>query len=452
MTTHRFPNGFTWGVATASYQIEGAVAADGRGPSIWDTFSHTPGKVLHGHTGDTACDHYNRWQDDIKLMQTLGVSAYRFSVAWPRIYPQGVGAVNASGLAFYDRLVDGLLGAGITPFITLYHWDLPQALEDRGGWTNRATVDAFVTYAETVGRKLGDRVKHWITFNEPWVSAFLGYYEGVHAPGVKDLTKAVHAAHHLLLAHGRSVPVLRAASSGAQVGITLNLHPVHPATPSAADKAVARTHDGYANRWFLDPVFGRGYPADMHNVLGRRLPAGAAADIKEIAAPIDFLGVNYYFPAFTRAAPGTDLGFQGLSPAELAARGHELTTMGWPVVPCAFFELLTRLNDDYAPKSMYITENGAASPDQVVGGRVDDPQRIAYLEGHLRAVQQAICAGVPLRGYFLWSLMDNFEWAFGYTQRFGIVFTDYATQTRIPKSSFHYYKGVIAANALSSTR
>lgn len=448
MTTLAFPAGFTWGVATASYQIEGAVQADGRGPSIWDTFSHTPGMVLQGHTGDIACDHYHRWPDDIKLMQDLGISAYRFSMAWPRIFPQGTGRANAKGLAFYDRLVDGLLAAGITPYVTLYHWDLPQALEDKGGWTSRATVDAFVTYADTVARKLGDRVKNWITFNEPWVSAFLGYYEGRHAPGLTDLTKGVQASHHLLLAHGRTVPLLRAASKGAQVGITLNLHPVHPATPSAADRAAARAHDGYANRWFLDPVYGRGYPKDMEALLGRRLPAGAAADTKEIGAPIDFLGVNFYFPQFTRAAPANELGFESLPPTELAARGHELTTMGWPVVPCSFFELLTRVNEDYAPKAMYITENGAASPDQLVNGQVDDPQRITYLDAHLRAIRQAICAGVPLRGYFLWTLMDNFEWGYGYTQRFGIVYNDVDTQARVPKGSFHFYKRVIAHNGV----
>ncbi len=448
--TARFPNGFIWGTATASYQIEGAVKTDGRGPSIWDTFCRVPGKVANGDTGDVACDHYHKWPDDIKLMQSLGVEAYRFSIAWPRILPAGVGKVNAKGLAFYDRLVDGLLAAKITPFVTLYHWDLPQALEDAGGWRNRATVDAFVAYADAVARQLGDRVKNWITFNEPWVSAFLGYYAGCHAPGLTDLTAGVEASHHLLLAHGRSVPVLSAASKGAQVGITLNLHPVHPATRSAADEEAARRSDGYHNRWFLDPVFGRGYPADMLDVFGQRWPAGALQDVREVGAPLDFLGVNYYFPEIVRAAPlsQTPLGHVGATPAELAAAGHELTEMGWPVVPDGLFELLTRVQRDYAPQTMYITENGAAFDDQLVNGQVTDPRRIAYLDWHLRAAQRAIAAGANLRGYFLWSLMDNFEWAYGYTRRFGIVYTHYATLARIPKDSFAFYKGVIAQNGL----
>lgn len=450
MTQRTFANDFTWGVATASYQIEGAAKEDGRQPSIWDTFCRTPGKVLNGDTGDVACDHYHKWPDDIKLMQTLGVAAYRFSVAWPRIVPAGTGQVNAKGLEFYDRLVDGLLAAKITPFVTLYHWDLPQTLEDKGGWTNRATVDAFVAYADVVARALGDRVKNWITFNEPWVSAFLGYYEGVHAPGVRDLAKSVQASHHLLLAHGRSVPVLRAASKGARVGITLNLSPALPATSSEADKAAARRQDGYGNRWFLDPVFGRGYPQDMHDSLGKHLPAGAAVDAKEIGAPIDFLGVNYYFPAIVHAAPlsQTPLGFAGLAPDELKKAGYELTAMEWPVVPAQLFEILMRVQRDYAPKAMYVTENGCAYEDKLVGGAVDDPKRIAYLDSHLQACHQAIAAGAALRGYFLWSLMDNFEWAYGYSRRFGIVYTDYKTLSRIPKGSFGYYKSVIAKNAL----
>ena len=364
--------------------------------------------------------------------------------------PTAPGAVNARGLEFYDRLVDGLLAAKITPFVTLYHWDLPQALEDKGGWTNRATVDAFVAYADVVAKKLGDRVKNWITLNEPWVSAFLGYYEGVHAPGVRDLAKAVQASHHLLLAHGRTVPVLRAASKDARVGITLNLSPALPATTSDADKAAAWRQDGYNNRWFLDPVFGRGYPKDMQDILGKHLPAGAAADLKEIGAPIDFLGVNYYFPAYVHDAPfsQTPLGFVRLTPDELKKAGHELTAMEWPVVPAQMFELLMRLQRDYAPKAMYVTENGCAYDDKLVGGKVDDPKRIAYLDSHLRACAQAIAAGAALRGYFLWSLMDNFEWAYGYSRRFGIVYTDYKTLARIPKGSFAFYKGVIAKNGL----
>lgn len=445
-----FPRDFTWGVATASYQIEGAVRDDGRGPSIWDTFSHTRGKISNGDTGDVADDHYHLWQDDIRLMQNLGIKAYRFSIAWPRILPLGTGKVNAAGLQFYDRLVDGLLAAGITPYVTLYHWDLPQALEDRGGWTNRDTAYAFADYTEVVAHRLGDRVKDWITLNEPWVSAFLGYFDGVHAPGIRNLAKAVQASHHLLLGHGRAVPVLRSLSKGARVGITLNLSPAHPAGDTQADLDAARSQDGYNNRWFLDPVFGRGYPDDMHDLLGLHLPRIESSDMREIAAPLEFLGVNYYFPAIVRAATKQEspLGFIETSEQEKIAAGYKLTAMGWPVVPSALSELLLRLHKDYRPKALYITENGCAYEDVLVNGVVSDPQRIAYLESHLGVAQEAIGAGVPLKGYFLWSLMDNFEWAYGYTRRFGIVYVDYTNLKRIPKASFAFYQSVIAENRL----
>lgn len=451
MATQQFPPGFVWGVATASYQIEGAVRADGRGASIWDTFSHTPGKVVNGDTGDLADDHYHRWQDDIKLMQHLGIGAYRLSIAWPRILPEGSGAINQPGLEFYERLVDGLLAAKIEPFVTLYHWDLPQTLEDKGGWPNRDTARYFADYAEIVGRRLGDRVKNWITLNEPWVSAFLGYFQGEHAPGKKDLPAAVKASHHLLLAHGLAVPRLRSESKGAQVGITLNLSPAHPATDTEADVNAARMQDGYLNRWFMDPVNGRGYPDDMKDVLGLHLPGeNLSDDLTTIAAPVDFIGVNYYFPSIVRAAKRGEspLGFVELTEDELKKRGYELTAMGWPVEAPSLFELLARLHKDYAPKALYITENGCAQDDKLINGKVEDPRRIAYLESHLGAAHQAIAAGVPLRGYFQWSLMDNFEWAFGYSRRFGIVYVDYATQTRTPKASFKWYQNVLAENAL----
>jgi beta-glucosidase len=445
MSLSRFPDGFTWGTATAAYQIEGAVAEDGRAPSIWDTFSHTPGKTVNGDTGDVACDHYHRWQGDVRLMRELGLQAYRFSIAWPRVVPEGTGPINQRGLDFYDRLVDALLEANITPFVTLYHWDLPQAQQDRGGWANRDTVDAFVAYADAVVRRLGDRVKHWITHNEPWVVSFVGNDEGRHAPGIQDLRTALQVAHHLLLSHGLAVPVIRAGSAGAQVGITLNLSPGRPTSTSPEDQVAARLADGYTNRWFLDPLYGRGYPADMVAHFGAAMPQVPADDLAHAALPIDFLGVNYYFPRIVRSAPH---GFAALSPEELAAAGYELTAMGWPVVPDAFTELLTRLHRDYAPKAIYVTENGAAFDDQVVGGQVHDPRRIAYLHGHLGAVRQAIADGAPIGGYFLWSLMDNFEWAYGYSKRFGIVYIDYATQARIPKDSAAWYRRVIAANAV----
>jgi beta-glucosidase len=467
----RFPEGFVWGAATAAYQIEGAVAEDGRGPSIWDTFSHTPGKTLNGDTGDVACDHYHRWRDDIALMRALGIGAYRFSIAWPRVQPQGMGGPNEAGLAFYDRLVDGLLDAGITPFATLYHWDLPQALQDRGGWARRETADAFAAYVDLVARRLGDRVKHWITHNEPWVITFLGHVLGEHAPGLRDWGLALPVSHHLLLSHGRATAALRAARGDAQVGITLNLSPAHPATGSAADRDAARRFDGYLNRWFLDPLFGRGYPADMVGRYGGEPPV-EAGDLAAIAAPIDFLGVNYYHPTTVRAAPtggvaarrrvvrGADrggvqgdadpLGVAARSAEEAAAAGIEVTAMGWPVEPGGLRELLDRLRRDYAPAALYITENGAAFDDRLVGGAVRDPRRVAYLHGHLAAAGAAIAGGVPLRGYFAWSLLDNFEWAFGYGRRFGLAYVDYPTQRRIPKDSFDWYRRTIAANAVAA--
>ncbi len=453
MQRNRFPDDFVWGAATAAYQIEGAVNEDGRGPSIWDTFSHTPGKTLNGDTGDVACDHYHRWQDDVKLMQELGLPAYRFSIAWPRVLPEGTGQPNERGLDFYDRLVDALLAANITPFVTLYHWDLPQALQDRGGWPNRDTVEAFVEYTDVVAGRLGDRVTYWITHNEPWVSGFLGHYRGEHAPGLTDLRVALQAVHHLLLSHGRAIPVLRSAREAVQVGITLNLSPAYPVTPSPEDQAAARRHDGYQNRWFLDPVYGRGYPEDMLQLYGDLLPQMEASDLDIMAAPTDFLGVNYYNPARVRAAPFTanPLGYSTRSAKELAAEGREITAMGWEGAPETLTGLLLRLHHDYGPRAIYITENGAAFDDQVTNGRVHDPRRIAFLRSHFQAAHEALSRGVPLRGYFVWSLMDNFEWAYGYSKRFGIVYVDYETQARIPKDSAYWYQRVIAENAVLDT-
>jgi beta-glucosidase len=445
MTTYRFPEGFLWGGATAAFQIEGSTTADGRSESIWDRFCATPGKVFGDHTGDPACDHYRRWRDDIALMKRLGLQAYRFSIAWPRVIPGGVGVVNQAGLDFYDRLVDGLLEAGITPYVTLYHWDLPQVLQDRGGWASRATVAAFADYADVVARRLGDRVQHWITHNEPWCVAFLGHLIGEHAPGIKDdMAASLAAAHHVLLSHGEAAPRIRAASPGAQVGATLNFSPAYPASDSAADLAAAARHDGFFNRWFTEPLYGRGYPADMlalYAGLGFAPPI-EAGDMETIAVPTDFLGVNYYNRAVIRHAPEAN----GLHYEVLRPEG-EYTDMDWEVYPDALRALLVRLQHDYAPPRMYITENGAAYPD-IVGddGMVRDHGRERYLRSHLAACHKAIGEGANLAGYFVWSLMDNFEWAFGYSKRFGIVYVDYDTQQRTLKQSAHFYRDVVAAS------
>jgi beta-glucosidase len=437
----RFPSDFAWGVATAAYQIEGAANEDGRGQSIWDTFSHTPGSVLNGHTGDVACDHYHRWQEDVDLMRELGVTAYRFSIAWPRIFPHGTGIANAAGLDWYERLVDRLLDAGIQPWVTLYHWDLPQKLEDLGGWPVRATADAFVDYAEAVARRLGDRVRDWITLNEPWCSAFLGYHTGEHAPGRHDLGLALRASHTLLLAHGRAVQVLRAASPNSTIGITLNPTSVAPATGAEADAAAARRYDGFRNRWFLDPLYGRGYPADMLERYGDRFPRPTDDDLRTIAAPIDLLGVNYYEPHVVRF----DAHDTFLQAATVDPGGTQVTQMGWIVQPAGLQDLLARLVKDYPVGRLAITENGAAYPDHTLDGRVADPERTRYLAGHLEAAAASIEAGVPLRGYFAWSLLDNFEWSWGFTRRFGIVHVDFETQRRTMKDSGRWYRDFIDA-------
>ncbi len=450
----QFPDDFTWGVATSAYQIEGAVAEDGRGTSIWDTFAHTPGATRNGETGDVAADHYHRYREDVALMADLGVTAYRFSIAWPRVIPDGDGAVNAAGLGFYDRLVDELLAHDIQPWPTLYHWDLPQALQDRGGWENRATVDAFTGYAGVVGAALGDRVGHWITHNEPWVASFLGHLEGAHAPGIEDWGTTLAVAHHLLLSHGRAVTVLRSHSPDALVGIALDCRPASPAGDDPADEAARRHFDGTRNRWFLDPVFGRGYPDDMlaaYRDRGRIADPPAfvhAGDLADIAAPIDFLGVNYY--TSLRLAPGQDeTEDTGVEPGPDPPDGY--TEMGWAITPPALTAYLERLHREYGPARIVITENGASYSDGPgPDGRIRDDRRIDYLHRHVGAVADAMAAGVPMAGYFVWSLIDNFEWARGYSQRFGLVWVDFDTLERTPKASFHWYKDVIAANSLPS--
>ena len=440
----RFPSGFAWGAATSAYQIEGAVDADGRGPSIWDTYSHTPGRIEDGTNGDVACDHYHRLNDDLDLMRSLGLEAYRFSVAWPRIQPTGSGPANPRGLDFYDRLVDGLLERGIEPWLTLFHWDLPQPLEDAGGWPDRAVVGRFADYAAILADRFGDRVKNWLTLNEPWCIAMLGYGIGRHAPGRQDWPAALRAAHHTHLAHRAAVDVIRAAVPGARVGIPLNLHHVESASETDADRAAARLHDGTANRWFLDPVFGRGYPRDVVAAYEPILEGIDVAELDGAAPPIDILGVNYYTRHVVRAPLAGEV-IVGPERAVGIGGGLPVTEMGWEVHADGLRLLLERLHREYAPRSMAITENGAAFVDEVAAdGSVDDVERVAYYRDHITATAEAIEAGAPVEAYFAWSLMDNYEWGFGYTKRFGIVHVDYETQQRTPKASGRWYLDLIA--------
>jgi beta-glucosidase len=439
-----FPSDFAWGVATSSYQIEGAVAEGGRGSSIWDTFAATPGRVVGGESGETAIEHYKRFGDDVDLMSRLGIEAYRFSIAWPRIQPSGRGAVNGEGIAFYDQLVDTLLAQGITPWATLYHWDLPQVLEDAGGWPVRDTAYRFEEYAAHVADALGDRVKHFITLNEPWCSAFLGYGSGRHAPGRADAADALAASHHLLLGHGLAVQALRERVTEAQVGITLNLYPVAAAHDGHGVEEAVRRIDGLSNRWFLDPVLRGSYPKDVVEDVAHVTDLGFVADgdLDMISVPLDFLGVNYY----TRHVVGPGA-FPGAEAVDFASRGLPTTAMGWEVDPDGLFDILTRVTRDYGDLPLVMTENGAAF-DDVLGedGVVHDPDRTEFLVSHLRAAARAVAAGVPLQGYFAWSLMDNFEWAEGYAKRFGIVHVDFETQVRTVKDSGRWYAAFLTGD------
>jgi beta-glucosidase len=445
MTKALFPDGFQWGVATAAYQIEGAVDEDGRGKSIWDTFSHTPGKVLRGDTGDIACDHYHRWESDLDLLVDLGVDAYRFSVAWPRVQPSGSGAPNAVGLQFYDRLVDGLLRRGIAPMVTLYHWDLPQSLQDAGGWASRDTAERFADYAVIVHRVLGDRVPQWLTLNEPYCSAFVGHLEGRHAPGVKDERVALHAVHHLLLGHGLATQALRAEGVDQGLGITCNLSSPHAASLTEEDAAACRRLDLYENRIFLDPLFHGAYPDDAGEYYRGISDFSFVedGDLKIISEPIDYFGVNYYERHLVRADPADpERGWQRVPDP------HQ-TIVGIGVHPEGLREILNRLHDDYTDLPLYITETGLALHDYAnPEGLVNDDARIAFFEGHIRAVHQAIEDGVDVRGIAPWSFMDNFEWAWGYGYRFGMYYVDYATQTRTAKASATWYKDVISRHGL----
>jgi beta-glucosidase len=436
-------NGFVWGAGTAAFQVEGATTADGRGESIWDRFAATAGNVADGDTGEPACEHYYRWREDLDLMRELKLQSYRFSIAWPRVQPDGRGPANRKGLDFYRRLAEGLRERGIVPFATIYHWDLPQALQDGGGWASRDVVGRFAEYARLVLDELDDVVEDWVTHNEPWVTSFLGYAAGVKAPGLRDWAAAIRASHHALLAHGVVVREFREAGRPGRIGITLNLTVVDPAGKSDEDIAASQRLDGYQNRWFLDPLFRGEYPSDMVELYEREVgPFDALheGDLETIAQPIDFLGVNFYRP--NRVAAAVD-GVLGLREVE---RDGEHTSMGWVIVPEALTELLLRVARDYGEVPLLITENGAAFDDLVNGGDVvEDEQRVDYLRAHIGAVERAREQGVDLRGYYVWSLLDNFEWEWGYEKRFGIVYVDYTTQRRIPKRSALWYRDLIAS-------
>ncbi|MBC7916262.1 MAG: beta-glucosidase [Rhodoferax sp.] len=428
-----FPHDFVWGVATSAFQIEGAKTTDGKGLSIWDTFCDQPGVIADGSNGERACEHYARWSDDLDLIASLGVDAYRFSVSWPRVQPQGSGAWNEKGLAFYDRLVDGMLARNIKPYLTLNHWDLPQALQDLGGWETRDTVHRFVEYAEGVYDRLGDRVVSIATHNEPWVAAVLGNETGVFAPGLKSRKIAAQVSHHLLLSHGLATQALRARGCKAEIGIVLNLSPMFPATDNAADHAKARLEDGRLVRWYMDPLFKGRYPQDVLDDLGTDAPRIEAGDLKHIQAPIDFLGVNYY----TRTMVSAD------KPWDTKTGGLEITDMDWEIYPEGLTALLVRLDKDYAVPPLFVTENGGAFKDQLVNGQVHDVARTTYIRNHIEAVADAMAQGVKMGGYMVWSLLDNFEWSSGYAKRFGIVHVDYDTQVRTLKDSALWYRGFL---------
>ena len=437
-----FPKDFIWGTATASYQVEGAAQEDGRGTSIWDTFSRSPGAVLHGHTGDTGGDQYHRYDEDALLMQQLGVGAYRFSLAWPRIFPDGFGHMNSKGLDYYKRLVDALLAHGVEPAVTLYHWDLPQALEDRGGWPERDTAMRFVEYAETCFRELGDRVSKWITLNEPFCAAYLGYENGYHAPGRKSFPDAVRAVHHLNLAHGLAVEAFREGGYDGQIGITLNLETPRPATMREEDVLAADRAADKGTRMFVDPIFGGEYPERFLSAYpDLRIPL-ESGDMDHIRAKIDFLGLNFYTEASIASCSDHPEGFRRVP------THYNKTLLDWDIVPEGLYRQLQWAHARCGDTDLYITENGCAVEDTLVNddSRCRDPERIDYLSKHFRVCLRAIEAGIPLKGYYLWSFIDNFEWAYGYTRRFGIVYCDYQDMRRIPKDSYYYYREVIAGH------
>ena len=438
---------FLWGSATSAYQIEGAASAGGRVESIWDRFCTQAGTIRDGSDGAVACDHYHRWPEDLDIARNLGTNAYRFSISWPRIFSGPDASPNPEGLAFYSELVDGMLDRGLQPWATLYHWDLPQYLQDQGGWLSRDTVHAFVEFADVMSAHLGDRVKHWITHNEPWCTAMLGHADGIHAPGIKNFKTAIQVCHHVLLSHGLATPVLRANVPDARVGLALNLHPISAASEKPEDLAAASLYDGLRNRWYLDPLYGRGYPADVWAALGNDAPQVGENDMQAIATATDFLGVNFYFPERIAHAPGAS----PLNVRLVDAGEVERTAFGWEVAPGGMTSLLKRIQDDYAPSAVYITENGATYDDVLdENGQIQDDLRRDYLIRHLAAIRDAIHLGCQVKGYFLWSLLDNFEWAEGCSRRFGITYVDFKTQQRTLKLSGKWYRNFLSHSANSA--
>ena len=439
----QFPKDFLWGCATSAYQIEGSPLADGAGPSVWHRFSHTPGRVQDGDTADVTCDHYRRWESDVDLMHSLGLNSYRFSIAWGRVLPEGTGRINPAGLDFYDRLVDKLLSRGIQPMVTLFHWDLPAALDDRGGWLNRDIAQWFAEYADLMFRRLDDRVRYWTTLNEPWVVADGGYMHGVLAPGHRNVFEAPRVAHHLMMAHGAAVQAYRATGRN-KIGLVVNIEPKYPASQSDADHAATRRAEAYMNRQYLDPALLGSYPEELHEVFGEAWPKWPDADLQLIKQPLDYIGVNYY----TRAVVRSDPTAWPLKATTVKQRQHTHMETGWEVYPQGLLDTLLWIRDNYGNPPVYITENGACffDPPQVEGPVLEDPLRVDYLRKHITAVHTAIQRGADIRGYFAWSLFDNFEWAFGFSKRFGIVHMNYETLQRTLKSSAHFYSKVIASN------
>jgi len=436
-----FPDGFFWGVASSSHQIEGAWNVDGKGESIWDRFAHTHGNVANNDAGDVACDHYHRYVEDVALLKELGIKAYRFSISWPRVLPEGKGEANRAGLNFYSRLADEILRAGIEPWVCLYHWDLPQKLQDEMGWANRNIVQYFADYAELMAHELGDRVKRWVILNEPRCIAWLGHLNGVHAPGIKNLEVALKVSHHLGLAQGKAVQVLRDVSHDFQIGTIVDLNAVYPISDDEKDQEAASKLDEFWNRWFTDPIFKSNYPPLAEEV-GMK-PSRDDADL--IKQPLDFLGVNYY----TRLLVAQDQSIS-LTRAKVIKKKTPITEMGWEIYPQGLYEVLTRLRKEYDNPALYVTENGVAFEDNITKeGKVQDDDRIAFLRDHIAAVHRAIRDGVKVKGYFVWTNMDNFEWAEGYSKRFGLIRTNYETLERTPKKSFYWYKQVIANNGFA---